>query len=101
MSLIEELGLDADHLQWYQLALCEGTDINWFYDLYESDTELAKQVDQMCLSCPVISECYNFAQDNGEYGVWGGLYWNNGKPDRAKNSHKTPEILKKIGEKCL
>lgn len=98
MNLVEALGLDPEHLEWQQLALCRGTDIAWFYDLYESDVEIAKQVDQMCLSCPVIKECGAAGQD-GEAGVWGGLYWTNGKPDKTKNSHKSEAVWEAIRKK--
>lgn len=99
LSLLDMLGLDPENLEWQQLALCKGTEINWFYDLYESDTEHAKAIDQLCLSCPVIREC-GVAGMNGEFGVYGGIYWAGaGKPDKAKNAHKAPEVWKAIQEK--
>lgn len=89
VNLLAELGLDPEHLQWHQLALCDGMELAWFYDLYESDVEIARAVDDACLNCPVIKEC-GLQGAGGEYGVWGGIYWaGNGKPDKAKNSHKT------------
>lgn len=101
MDLLDELGLDPEHLEWQQLALCKGAEINWFYDLYESDQEHAKAVDAQCLACPVIKEC-GLRGLSGEFGVWGGTYWaGNGKPDRAKNSHKTPEMWKAIAERYV
>lgn len=100
MSLLDELGLDPENLEWFQLSLCDGMEIVWFYDMYESDQEIAKAVDDTCLSCPVIKEC-GLRGASGEYGVWGGIYWaGNGKQDKAKNSHKTLEIWKSIAEKC-
>jgi hypothetical protein len=100
-DLLGELGLDPDHLEWHQLALCDGMDLNWFYDLYESDQEVAKQVDNICLACPVIQEC-GLRGANGEHGVWGGIYWaGNGKPDKAKNSHKTPEVWSEIKRRAI
>jgi hypothetical protein len=99
MSLLEELGLDPENIEWFQLALCDGMEIVWFYDSYESDQEIAKAVDDHCLHCPVIKEC-GLRGMNGEYGVWGGIYWaGNGKPDKAKNNHKTPEVWATIQEK--
>lgn len=100
MNLLDELGLDPEHLEWFQLSLCDGMEIVWFYDLYESDPEIARAVDDTCLACPVIKEC-GMRGVSGEFGVWGGIYWaGNGKPDRAKNSHKTPDVWKMIAEKC-
>jgi hypothetical protein len=96
MSLLSELGLDPDNLQWHQLALCDGMPLTWFYDSYESDSEIAKAVDDVCLNCPVIKEC-GLQGAGGEYGVWGGIYWSgNGKPDKAKNSHKTEDDWKAV-----
>lgn len=101
MNLIEQLGLDPENLRWQQLSLCAGSEINWFYDLYESDTEHARAIDQMCLSCPVIKEC-GLQGAEGEYGVYGGIYWaGNKRPDKAKNAHKSEEVWKMIQEKYL
>lgn len=99
MNLLETLGLDPEHLEWQQLSLCSGMPINWFYDQYESDQEHAKAIDAGCIACPVIKECGMRGAD-GEYGVWGGIYWaGNGKADKAKNSHKTPEVWLEIQER--
>lgn len=101
MNLLDALGLDPEHLSWEQLALCDGMEINWFYDLYESDQEVAKAIDDTCLACPVIKEC-GLRGAGGEFGVWGGIYWaGNGKQDKAKNSHKTPETWNAIQERYL
>ena len=48
-SLFDALGVDEQDVKWYHLAACNTMSINWFYDDYESDKELAKQVDQICL----------------------------------------------------
>lgn len=95
-NIIEELGLDPDNLRWYQLAACSGTDINMFYDDYESDNHLAAQVDEMCMHCPVIKQCYNEGVSNKERGVWGGIYMDLGRVDREYNDHKTPEVWKRL-----
>lgn len=101
MSILNDLGIDPDHLEWHQLSLCNGMNLSWFYDLYESDSEVAKQVDNICLACPVTREC-GTAGSAGEYGVWGGIYWaGNGKQDRAKNSHKSEGVWDMIKEKYL
>lgn len=100
-SLFDELGLDPDDFEWRDLSLCRnikitGPENDTFFDQYESDTEAAKAADEMCLHCPVISECF-FAGSEGQYGVWGGVYWNgSGKPDKNKNSHKTDEVWDEI-----
>lgn len=96
-SLLESLGVDAEEFEWHHLALCQKMPTELFYDKYESDQETAKAVDSICASCPVQRECFFAGSEDGEYGVWGGVYWNgSGKPDKNKNAHKTPEIWDEI-----
>lgn len=99
MSLLEELGLDPTEFEWHDLALCQGMPTNMFYEDYEQDDETAKAVDEACLRCPVISQCF-FKGAESQHGVWGGVYWNgSGKPDKNKNAHKKPEIWDEIYDK--
>jgi hypothetical protein len=98
-ALSELLGIDIDELDWHDLALCDGMDINLFYDDYESDTNVATMVDEACLSCPVMAQCLQEGLHNGEWGVWGAMYLTSGKVDKNRNSHKTKEVLARIKEK--
>ena len=95
-TLFEKLGLDEQDLKWYHLAACKNMPINWFYDDYEIDKELAKQVDQICMHCPVIKQCHAEGIENKEKGVRGGVYMDLGRPDKQHNSHKDPEIWKQL-----
>jgi hypothetical protein len=95
-SIFNTLGLDEQDVKWYHLAACSGMSINWFYDLYETDKEHAKQVDQFCMHCPVIKMCHEEGVKNKEKGVWGGVYLDLGRPDKTLNAHKTPEVLKQL-----
>jgi hypothetical protein len=95
-SIIEQLGLDPESLRWYQLGACAGSDVNLFYDNYESDRIIATQIDEMCLHCPVISQCYNEGVSNKERGVWGGVYLNLGRVDVEHNSHKTEDTWTRL-----
>lgn len=97
-SVFAALGLAADELDWHHLAICKGQSIWRFYDGYESSPRIAKQTDQMCLSCPVRKQCLEAGIDENEWGVWGGIYLSNGKVDQNKNSHKTPEVWDEIRE---
>lgn len=100
MSDVESvLGVDLDDLEWQDLAVCQGVKTNKFYDDYESDVQTAYMVDQMCLSCPVMSACLSHGMDNSEWGVWGGIYLTSGKNDTNKNSHKSPEVWNEIKER--
>ncbi len=94
-----ELGLDLDSLKWQDLALCESMPTNMFYDDYESDVQVAKVVDEACLSCPVMVQCMERGMENSEWGVWGGIYLVSGKPDNNRNSHKTQDIWDSIRER--
>ena len=97
MSVFSEyIGIDEQDLQWYHLSACRNMPINWFYDDYENDKELAKQVDQICMHCPVIKQCYSEGVENKEKGVWGGIYMDLGRLDKQCNEHKDPETLKKL-----
>jgi hypothetical protein len=98
-SLLDELGLDERTLSWHQLAFCKGMELNLFYEIYEDDVEIAKAMDDVCLSCPVMKECLMDAYDNKDSGLRGAIYLNNGKPDKMRNAHKTEETWKKIQEK--
>lgn len=98
-SLSELLGIDVDELEWTDLALCDGMEINLFYDDYESDTNVATMVDEACLSCPVMAQCLQEGIHNSEWGVWGGMYLTGGKVDKNRNSHKTKEVYARIKEK--
>ena len=95
-SILDNLGVDKDDFQWFHLALCNGMDTNLFFDSYEADVNIAKSIDQACMSCPVIAICYKYGTESDNYGVWGGVYLSSGTPDKSKNSHKTKETNKKL-----
>jgi hypothetical protein len=95
-NILNNLGVDEDDFDWFHLAICRGMDTNLFYDKYESDPNIAKNIEEMCLSCPVLAICYKNGIDNNEYGVWGGVFLNAGLIDKTKNLHKTSEIWKRL-----
>lgn len=98
-SILNNLGVDEDDLDWYHLAVCRGMDTNLFYDKYESDVNIANSVDLACFACPVSRMCYQEGVEGDEHGVWGGIYLNAGSIDKTRNLHKTPELWKKIRKK--
>ena len=99
------LGVDPNNLVWTDLSLCSGLETNLFYDAYESSSEVATVVDDLCLSCQVMTQCLLYGVENGEWGTWGGVYLTSGKPDKNKNSHKTDDIWedlrRRIGEQSI
>lgn len=98
-NILNDLGVDKEDFDWWHLAICRGMDTNLFYDKYETDINIAKNIDNACLNCPVSKMCYKSGIENNEYGVWGGVYLNSGSVDKARNIHKTTQIWKKIKEK--
>jgi hypothetical protein len=94
--LLDALGLDADELEWQDIAICTGQPIELFYEAYESSERTAKTVDSMCLSCPVRSLCLQAGVEGSEWGVWGGVFLTNGKMDEKRNIHKTQDIWEEI-----
>ena len=97
-SVFDLLGLDADDLEWQDLAICAGQDIWRFHEGYETNPRVAKLTDQMCLSCPVRKACLQAGIENNEWGCWGGVFLTNGRIDMAKNAHKTQDIWEQIKE---
>jgi len=98
-SILEELGVDPQDFVWQDLSLCDGMDTELFFDKYVEDTVIAKEVDELCLHCPVLAYCHAEGP-NGNWGVWGAVYWNGaGKEDEARNAHKTPEVRQAIEER--
>lgn len=53
---------------WRQDAVCASTDPETFFP--ENDNAKAKA---MCHVCPVVDPCLQWATDNREYGIWGGM----------------------------
>ena len=98
-NILNDLGVDQEDFEWWHLGLCRGMDTNLFYDKYESDSNIAKSIDEACLSCPVIKMCYDAGVDNEEYGVWGGVYLNAGSINRSRNTHKDQETWKRLKKK--
>lgn len=98
-NILNNLGIDQDNFEWYHLALCDGLDTNLFFDKYETDVNIAKSVDDMCLSCPVTNMCFQAGIDKKEDGVWGGVYLSTGEIDKTRNIHKTEDLWKRLKKK--
>lgn len=85
---------------WTENALCRNVaDGNIFFDKYETDVIIAKEVDEFCMQCPVFKQCHTIGREKKQHGVWGAVYWNGkGGPSKKYNIHKTQEIWDKIDE---
>lgn len=102
MLELSDLVDDPEDFTWEQLGTCRNLptqqitarpgSVDIMFDEYEADPIVATQVDQMCLSCPVAKQCLPAGLAGKHWGVWGGLYLENGKPNKARNAHKTDEV---------
>ena len=92
MNLFEETS-------WQVRGICQDLEVNEFFDKYEEDKEVAASTDKICINCPVIKQCFEYGTNTMSWGVWGGVYLSDGKPDNMKNAHKTLETWNKIIEK--
>jgi hypothetical protein len=60
-----------------------------FFEKYEEDELLRPAVDLLCSKCPVRKECFSVGISGKEWGVWGGVYLENGELSKEFSSHKT------------
>jgi hypothetical protein len=74
---------------WKNEGLCLGYDTDIFFDKYENDESLRAGVDALCNTCPVQRQCFAVGISGKEWGVWGGIYIENGEISREFNRHKT------------
>lgn len=78
-------------MKWMDLANCRGQDPEWFYDIYEENVDIRKPVDDTCMQCPVQRQCFSTGVSSKDWGVWGGVYLEDGEVSKLFNSHKTSE----------
>lgn len=77
--------------EWKEDGLCRDYDTNLFFDKYEEDMDLRPAIDNLCSTCPVARICFAVGVSQKEWGVWGGIYIENGKPSREFNRHRTKD----------
>lgn len=111
-SLLDSFGDSTDQNEWQKYSLCSGLLLEYgtdppeiFHEAYESDVYVRKNVDKMCLACPVIGQCLNYGMSTKAIGVHGGVYLENGKKSEEMNDHKTDgdwqNIMELTGEKFV
>lgn len=76
---------------WKDESACLDTDTNLYFDLYEENISLRREIDSTCISCPVANKCFAVGVSGKEWGVWGGIYLEGGEISKEFNSHKTKE----------
>ena len=77
-----------NRLDWTKKSKCMNLDTNLFFEKYEDDLGIRTAVDSLCKKCPVQRYCLANAVSRQEYGVWGGVYFENGKISKEFNNHK-------------
>lgn len=76
---------------WKDDGLCRDYDTNLFFDKYEDDLDLRPAIDNLCSKCPVARQCFAVGVSQKEWGVWGGIYIENGKISREFNKHRSKD----------
>ena len=66
-------------------------DTNLYFDTYEDNVEVRPVIDKMCSRCPVAKVCFANGISGKEWGVWGGIYLENGEISREFSKHRTKE----------
>ena len=75
--------------KWKDKAKCAKFDTNLFFDDYEEDLELRSDIDELCSGCPVARQCFAIGVSQKSWGVWGGIYLEDGEISKEFNRHKT------------
>lgn len=77
--------------EWKDLSSCLDYDTDIFFDKYEEDEILRPAIDKICSECPVNRTCFALGISQKEWGVWGGVYLEDGIISKEFNSHKQKE----------
>jgi signal transduction histidine kinase len=74
--------------EWKDEALCLEYDTNLFFDKYEDDELLRPAIDKLCSGCSVAKMCFAVGVSQKEWGIWGGVYLENGHISKEFSRHK-------------
>lgn len=76
---------------WKEHAPCRGLDTNLFFDRYEENLELRPLVEKICAECPLARHCFAVGVSQKGWGVWGGIYLEDGKISREFGKHRSKQ----------
>lgn len=79
------------NIKWADGSNCIGMDSELFFEAYEQSTAAKIAVDIICNTCPLQRECLSVGVARKEWGVWGGIYLEDGEISEEHNAHKTPD----------
>jgi hypothetical protein len=74
---------------WKDESFCKSYDTDLFFDKYEDDVPLRSTIDSLCHECPLVRHCFAVGISQKEWGVWGGVYLENGGISKEFNKHRT------------
>jgi WhiB family redox-sensing transcriptional regulator len=75
--------------EWMKKAACLGEDVDDFFPAdarRAKDTRGIRRARELCESCPVIDECFEFGLKFGSTGIWGGRTQSELWAERRKRS---------------
>ena len=78
---------------WKDDAACLEYDTNLFFYKYEEDELLRPAIDKLCSQCPVSKTCFAVGVSQKEWGIWGGIYLENGELSKEFSKHKNRNDL--------
>lgn len=73
---------------WTSDAKCLDHDTNIFFEIYEDNEMVRPTVDKICAECPVRRRCFAEGVNGKSWGVWGGVYLEDGSVSKEFNSHR-------------
>lgn len=76
---------------WQDDANCAKKDTNIFFDVYEENEKVRHAIDNICSDCPVQRRCFAEGVTRKEWGVWGGIYLEDGTISKEMNDHKSQQ----------
>ena len=79
---------DMHRDKWKDDGVCVDYDTNIFFEKYEEDEVLRPAIDNLCAGCEVSRKCFAVGISSKEWGVWGGVYLEDGEISKEFNSHK-------------
>lgn len=77
-----------DRHNWKDDSACLGMEVDLFFDIYEENEDKRPEIDAICKECPVRKICFANGISGKEWGVWGGVYLQDGEISREFNRHK-------------
>lgn len=81
-----------EDVEW-QAAACKGLHIDFFYSENVAESLVINpKLRRICKSCPIFSECREYAIENEHYGFWAGLTDRERRPLRARKAKATKRV---------